>query len=151
MNNDKKSKLSKINFFLSGMIIILFMVLYWVFDVIVDVFVFQDDTFLESCFSPDPMCLVMRLINLPIILICLVVVQWMYFKHKAVENELKKLREILPVCMYCKNIRDDTGTELGKGEWLPIEEYLNAKDGTKASHTFCPQCRERAEKDMLGD
>ena len=65
-------------------------------------------------------------------------------------QKIKFYENILPVCMYCKSIRDDTGTEPGKGKWMHMEEYLNVKSGTNVSHTFCPQCRERAEKDMLG-
>jgi DNA-binding NtrC family response regulator len=58
---------------------------------------------------------------------------------------------ILPVCMYCKSIRDDTGKEPGNGKWIVMEEYLNIINNTSVSHTCCPQCRHRAEKDMLGD
>ena len=65
-------------------------------------------------------------------------------------QKIKLYENILPVCMYCKSIRDDTGTEPGKGKWMDMAEYLNVKSGTNVSHTFCPQCRERAEKDMLG-
>ena len=66
-------------------------------------------------------------------------------------RKVKLYENILPICMYCKSIRDDTGTEPGKGKWMRMEKYLHIKSGTEVSHTFCPQCRERAEKDMLGD
>ncbi len=65
-------------------------------------------------------------------------------------RKVKLYENILPICMYCKNIRDDTGAEPGSGKWIAIEQYMLAKNGTLMSHTFCPQCRERAEKDMLG-
>jgi len=57
----------------------------------------------------------------------------------------------LPIYIYCKSIRDDTCTDHGKGKWQSMEEYIHNKSGTAISHTFCPQCRERAEKDMFGD
>ena len=55
---------------------------------------------------------------------------------------VKRLEGILPVCVYCKNIRDDTGTEHGKGIWMRMEEYLNNKSGTSVSHGCCPECFE---------
>jgi DNA-binding NarL/FixJ family response regulator len=56
---------------------------------------------------------------------------------------VKRLEGILPVCVYCKNIRDDTGTEPGQGEWMRMEEYLHHKSGTAVSHGCCPECFEK--------
>jgi hypothetical protein len=147
VSNYQKNKLVKKNYFSAGIVIILFMITYWLFDVVIDVFVFEEDTFFVSLFSPDPMCLTMRLINLPLLLGCVVVAQWMYFKRKAAENEIEILRGILPVCMYCKDIRDDEGTEQGQGKWLRMEEYINTKNGTDISHGCCPECYEKHKDD----
>jgi len=54
--------------------------------------------------------------------------------------EITALEGILPVCCYCKNIRDDSGTEHGKGRWMRMEEYLNHKTGADVSHGCCPDC-----------
>ncbi len=56
---------------------------------------------------------------------------------------VKRLEWILPVCVYCKNIRDDTGTERGKGKWMRMEEFLLHKSGTIVSHGCCPACFEK--------
>ncbi len=72
-------------------------------------------------------------------------------ENKEAFQKVKFYENILPVCVYCKNIRDDTGVEPGKGKWLQMEEYIYSKSGTDISHTFCPQCQDRAKKDMLGD
>nr|MBF0222774.1 response regulator [Desulfobulbaceae bacterium] len=66
-------------------------------------------------------------------------------------QKVKFYENILPVCMYCKSIRDDKGSEPGKGKWMRMEEYLHQKSGTDVSHTFCPNCKEQATRDMLGD
>ena len=80
---------------------------------------------------------------------------------KQVQNELvkkiaqlestltyvKRLEEIIPVCIYCKNIRDDTGIEPGKGKWMRMEEYLYNKGGSKVSHGCCPGCYEKHKDD----
>ena len=73
---------------------------------------------------------------------------------KKVQNELaekivqlettlsyvKRLEGILPVCIYCKNIRDDSGAEPGSGQWIQMEEFLCHKSGTAISHGCCPEC-----------
>ena len=49
-------------------------------------------------------------------------------------TEVKTLGDLLPVCMHCKNIRDD------KGYWGRMEEYISSKTGTSISHGICPDC-----------
>jgi hypothetical protein len=134
MNHHKKNRSSKPNYFSAGIVLVIFMVLYWLFDVLVDVFVFHEGTFLKSFFSPDPMCLAMRLINLPIILICFFIAQWMYYKRKAAEEEIKMLRDIIPICSFCKSIRND------EGYFEQIEKYMYEHSHVDLSHTICPTC-----------
>ena len=52
-------------------------------------------------------------------------------------SEVKTLGNLLPVCMHCKNVRDD------KGYWSNIEDYISSKIGTKISHGICPDCIEK--------
>ena len=64
---------------------------------------------------------------------------------------MKKVRlyeNILPVCSYCKTIRDDTGTGFGQGRWMTLEEYLDKKSGVRLSHGCCPSCYERELKKL---
>lgn len=46
---------------------------------------------------------------------------------------IEALEGLLPICSYCKSIRDDSG------HWHRIESYL-ATTGTKMTHGMCPQC-----------
>jgi len=62
------------------------------------------------------------------------------FEKQALHRKVKFYENILPVCMYCKKIRDDTGTEPGKGKWLRMEEYLLLRSGNSVSHGCCPEC-----------
>jgi DNA-binding NtrC family response regulator len=62
------------------------------------------------------------------------------------QEALKKIKiyeKFLPICMYCKKIRDDTGTEWGAGKWLQLEDYLTQKSGVEFTHGCCPECRNR--------
>ena len=80
------------------------------------------------------MCLAMRLINLPIILVCFIIAQWMYYKRKAAESEIEYLREIIPICSFCKGIRND------KGYYEQVERYMSSYADVDFSHTVCPAC-----------
>lgn len=48
--------------------------------------------------------------------------------------EVKVLREILPICSYCKKIRDD------QDFWLSVESYISRHTNTRFSHGICPEC-----------
>jgi hypothetical protein len=48
--------------------------------------------------------------------------------------EVRELQAILPICMFCKRIRDD------KDYWSQIDHYLTKHAGTRFSHGICPDC-----------
>ena len=58
----------------------------------------------------------------------------------ALEN-VKTLGKLLPICAYCRGIRDD------KGYWQELEQYLHTRTDTKATHGICADC----EKKHFGD
>ena len=62
--------------------------------------------------------------------------------EKALE-EVRELKRLLPICMYCKKIRDDTDY------WHEIESYLHKQTGTNFSHGICPSCMETVVKPEL--
>lgn len=49
-------------------------------------------------------------------------------------SEIKVLRGILPICSFCKNIRND------EGYYEQIEGYIHKHSGVDFSHTICPPC-----------
>ena len=56
------------------------------------------------------------------------------------KRKIKLYEDILPICAVCKKIRDDTGKEPGKGEWMTVEGYINRKTGVHFSHGYCKEC-----------
>ena len=58
-------------------------------------------------------------------------------------SEVKQLRGILPICGYCKKIRDD------KNYWEQVEHYLARNTEAKFSHSFCPECYEKILKPQI--
>lgn len=55
---------------------------------------------------------------------------------QAALSEVQTLREILPICSYCRKIRDD------KNYWHTVEDYLAQHTAAKFSHGICPRCME---------
>ncbi len=52
-------------------------------------------------------------------------------------TQIRQLEALLPICMYCKKIRDEEET------WQPLEGYIRAHTGSDFSHGMCPECFER--------
>lgn len=57
---------------------------------------------------------------------------------QAALDEVKTLEALLPICSYCKRVRDDTGY------WNQIDTYLHRHMNASFSHGFCPECAVKA-------
>lgn len=62
------------------------------------------------------------------------------FEKQELQWKIELYENILPICMFCKKIRDDAGKEHGTGEWKSLEEYLNMHTDLKLSHGLCQEC-----------
>lgn len=49
-------------------------------------------------------------------------------------DEIKVLKGILPICSFCKKIRDD------QGYWNQVEVYVKQHSDADFSHSICPEC-----------
>ena len=52
----------------------------------------------------------------------------------ALQTDLQILRGTLPICAWCKRIRDDNRL------WHSVEEYLSTHTDADFSHSICPEC-----------
>lgn len=48
--------------------------------------------------------------------------------------KVKTLSGLLPICAWCKSVRDDTGY------WSRVEQYLEKHSEARFSHGVCPDC-----------
>ncbi|HEU4643344.1 MAG TPA: PAS domain S-box protein [Gemmatimonadaceae bacterium] len=64
---------------------------------------------------------------------------------RAALDEVRTLREILPICSYCKKIRDD------ENYWQSVEGYISSHTNTRFSHGICPACYAREIEPQLGE
>lgn len=52
-------------------------------------------------------------------------------------TQIQKLEALIPICSYCKNIRDD------RNYWQRIENYIAERTGAGFSHSVCPDCYQK--------
>lgn len=64
---------------------------------------------------------------------------------QAALAEVSELQEILPICMYCKNVRDD------ENYWQTVEGYISEHTNALLSHGICPDCYPKVSKGWLDD
>ena len=64
---------------------------------------------------------------------------------RELENALASVRQLtglLPICAYCKAIRDDSNY------WHRVEEFVSEHADVTFSHGICPKCLPRLEEEM---
>jgi phosphoserine phosphatase RsbU/P len=52
-------------------------------------------------------------------------------------HQIRQLKELIPICMYCKKVRDDSNY------WQAVESYIALHTGSSFSHGICPECFEK--------
>jgi AmiR/NasT family two-component response regulator len=58
---------------------------------------------------------------------------------------IKTLSGLLPICAWCKNVRDDSGY------WMRVEQYVEQHSQATFSHSVCPDCASRYFTPANGD
>jgi sigma-B regulation protein RsbU (phosphoserine phosphatase) len=58
-------------------------------------------------------------------------------------SRLKHLQRLVPICAYCKKVRDD------QNYWQQVEHYMTAHTEARFSHGICPDCLEAVVKPEL--
>jgi phosphoserine phosphatase RsbU/P len=57
-------------------------------------------------------------------------------------SSVKTLQGLLPICCYCKKIRDDGNY------WHRVESYIAGHANVRFSHGICPDCSEKLKADL---
>jgi len=58
-------------------------------------------------------------------------------------THVKTLRGLLPICAWCKKIRND------HGYWQDVESYVHDHSDADFSHGICPDCNEKYYKEFM--
>jgi PAS domain S-box-containing protein len=61
---------------------------------------------------------------------------------KEALKEIKTLRGILPLCSFCKKVRDD------RGYWEQVDVYIHKHSQADISHSVCPECAKEHYPDL---
>jgi sigma-B regulation protein RsbU (phosphoserine phosphatase) len=58
-------------------------------------------------------------------------------------EQVKSLQGLLPICAYCKKIRDD------QNYWHAVENYISANSDVHFTHGICPDCYQKVSKSQV--
>jgi hypothetical protein len=59
------------------------------------------------------------------------------FQSRQLRRRVRALEGLLPICSFCKSIRDE------KGQWVQMEQYISGHSEAQFSHGLCPGCAEK--------
>jgi len=59
-------------------------------------------------------------------------------------SRVRQLQDLLPICSYCKKIRDD------QNYWQQVDSYISSHAGVQFSHGICPECYETVMREHAG-
>ena len=57
-------------------------------------------------------------------------------------SEVKRLQGLLPICSYCKKVRNEANY------WQQVESYLASHTEVQLTHGVCPDCYDRMMKEL---
>lgn len=60
----------------------------------------------------------------------------------GLRDHVKQLEGLLPICAFCKRIRDEDAT------WSQVEEYVAQHSHAQFSHGICPECTSKFLSDV---
>jgi hypothetical protein len=61
-------------------------------------------------------------------------------EQRLAQERVRRLSGLLPVCAWCKSVRND------QGYWQQIESYLSENTDARPTHGLCPDCSGRVMK-----
>jgi hypothetical protein len=65
-------------------------------------------------------------------------------KTAELRSQIKTLSGLLPICAWCKKVRDD------RGYWEQIESYVRSRTDASFSHGICPDCAKKMMQGLTG-
>jgi hypothetical protein len=77
------------------------------------------------------------MINAAIHMVGLSVLAYFVRRTRIQMTEIHVLRGLLPICCFCKKIRDQ------QERWQPIEGYIAKHSEAQFSHGICPECLQK--------
>ena len=88
---------------------------------------------------PSPMAylIVNALVRIVVLFFLAFLVSRTARQTSELEREVRLLEGILPICMFCKRIRDE------HQNWQQLESYITQHSQAGFSHGLCPECAKK--------
>ncbi len=92
-------------------------------------------TFLITYFEESSVSLALSAINAVVRVGVLCLLAYLVARTVRLNHEIKVLSGRLPICMWCKSIRQPDDT------WQKLETYITAHSEADFTHGLCPDCK----------
>jgi hypothetical protein len=99
--------------------------------------------FLIATFVDAPGSIAANTANALIEVVVLSLLAFLVAHTARLSREIKVLRGRLPICMWCKRIRDEGGS------WQKLETYIAEHSEADFSHGLCPECKQEHYGDLF--
>jgi hypothetical protein len=64
---------------------------------------------------------------------------------KEALNRIRTLKGLIPICAWCKKVRDD------HGYWKRVEKYIEEHSEASFTHSICPRCLKKADPELFDE
>jgi len=100
----------------------------------------------EFIFAPHPVLwsgLADALIRFFVLVLLAALTSQLGRQSRQLRQRVHTLEGMLPICSFCKCIRDD------QGNWVQMEQYISGHSEAQFSHGLCPACVRQHYGDFL--
>ncbi len=114
---------------------------------------YSDDVTLSRAKATEPFAYILKPFEINMVRISIEIALYKHRIEKEKEklisdlqdalSQIKRLKGLLPICAWCKKIRNDAGY------WQDVESYLHEHSDVDFSHGICPECTEKYHKDFF--
>lgn len=120
----------------------------WALESLVMVAAFDEDHIIEQFVNPSVHDIWMRIPPAVLTIVIVFTVRHFIIRQNKTTARLeealsktKALSGLLPICAWCKKIRDD------KGYWDEVEHYITKHSDAEFTHGMCTECLEKYLKE----
>jgi hypothetical protein len=95
-------------------------------------------------FWDAPWSVAVSIVNAVIRMAVLLIIAYFINRTKRLAQEVKRLEGFLPICSFCKKIRNE------QNEWQQMETYISKHSQADFTHGICPECAKTHYSGFLG-
>ena len=98
-------------------------------------------TFWEQPWDTDA-TLISAIVRITVFCLIALMVSRLAHHERELEHEVALLEGMLPICMHCKSIRNDSG------EWESLEQFVSSRSEATFTHGVCDACARQHYADL---